>query len=206
MTKIDILIVDDHAVVRIGLAALFRTESGLNVVGQANNGEEAIKMADALHPNVVIMDLMMPGLSGVEATQAILKAHPETKVIVLTTFGTSDGIAHAIEAGASGAFMKTADDADLIAGVRAVAAGQKVISDEIRQLLAEDPPVPELTVRQLEILDYVTRGFTNQDIARNLGIRESSIKEHLMGIFEKIGASNRAEAVAIALRKHLLKI
>lgn len=206
MTKIDILIVDDHAVVRIGLAALFRTESGLNVVGQAKNGEEAIKMADALRPNVVIMDLMMPGLSGVEATQAILKAHPETKVIVLTTFGTSDGIAHAIEAGASGAFMKTADDADLIAGVRAVAAGQKVISDEIRQLLAEDPPVPELTVRQLEILDYVTRGFTNQDIARNLGIRESSIKEHLMGIFEKIGASNRAEAVAIALRKHLLKI
>lgn len=206
MTKIDILIVDDHAVVRIGLAALFRTESGLNVVGQAKNGEEAIKMVDALRPNVVIMDLMMPGLSGVEATQAILKAHPETKVIVLTTFGTSDGIAHAIEAGASGAFMKTADDADLIAGVRAVAAGQKVISDEIRQLLAEDPPVPELTVRQLEILDYVTRGFTNQDIARNLGIRESSIKEHLMGIFEKIGASNRAEAVAIALRKHLLKI
>lgn len=206
MTKIDILIVDDHAVVRIGLAALFRTESGLNVVGQAKNGEEAIKMADALRPNVVIMDLMMPGLSGVEATQAILKAHPETKVIVLTTFGTSDGIAHAIEAGASGAFMKTADDADLIAGVRAVAAGQKVISDEIRQLLAEDPPVPELTVRQLEILNYVTRGFTNQDIARNLGIRESSIKEHLMGIFEKIGASNRAEAVAIALRKHLLKI
>lgn len=206
MTKIDILIVDDHAVVRIGLAALFRTESGLNVVGQAKNGEEAIKMADALRPNVVIMDLMMPGLSGVEATQAILKAHPETKVIVLTTFGTSDGIAHAIEAGASGAFMKTADDADLIAGVRAVAAGQKVISDEIRQLLAENPPVPELTVRQLEILDYVTRGFTNQDIARNLGIRESSIKEHLMGIFEKIGASNRAEAVAIALRKHLLKI
>lgn len=206
MTKIDILIVDDHAVVRIGLAALFRTESGLNVVGQAKNGEEAIKMADALHPNVVIMDLMMPGLSGVEATQAILKAHPETKVIVLTTFGTSDGIAHAIESGASGAFMKTADDADLIAGVRAVAAGQKVISDEIHQLLAEDPPVPELTARQLEILDYVTRGFTNQDIARNLGIRESSIKEHLMGIFEKIGASNRAEAVAIALRKHLLKI
>lgn len=206
MTMIDILIVDDHAVVRIGLAALFRTESGLNVVGQAKNGEEAIKMADALRPNVVIMDLMMPGLSGVEATQAILKAHPETKVIVLTTFGTSDGIAHAIESGASGAFMKTADDADLIAGVRAVAAGQKVISDEIRQLLAEDPPVPELTVRQLEILDYVTRGFTNQDIARNLGIRESSIKEHLMGIFEKIGASNRAEAVAIALRKHLLKI
>lgn len=206
MTKIDILIVDDHAVVRIGLAALFRTESGLNVVGQAKNGEEAIKMVDALRPNVVIMDLMMPGLSGVEATQAILKAHPETKVIVLTTFGTSDGIAHAIESGASGAFMKTADDADLIAGVRAVAAGQKVISDEIRQLLAEDPPVPELTVRQLEILDYVTRGFTNQDIARNLGIRESSIKEHLMGIFEKIGASNRAEAVAIALRKHLLKI
>lgn len=206
MTKIDILIVDDHAVVRIGLAALFRTESGLNVVGQAKNGEEAIKMADALRPDVVIMDLMMPGLSGVEATQSILKAHPETKVIVLTTFGTSDGIAHAIESGASGAFMKTADDADLIAGVRAVAAGQKVISDEIRQLLAEDPPVPELTVRQLEILDYVTRGFTNQDIARNLGIRESSIKEHLMGIFEKIGASNRAEAVAIALRKHLLKI
>ena len=206
MTKIDILIVDDHAVVRIGLAALFRTESGLNVVGQAKNGEEAVKMADALRPNVVIMDLMMPGLSGVEATQAILKAHPQTKVIVLTTFGTSDGIAHAIEAGASGAFMKTADDADLIAGVRAVAAGEKVISDEIRQLLTEDPPVPELTVRQLEILDYVTRGFTNQDIARNLGIRESSIKEHLMGIFEKIGASNRAEAVAIALRKHLLKI
>ena len=206
MNSIGILIVDDHAVVRIGLAALFKTERGLNVLGQAKNGEEAIQMAEALRPDLVMMDLMMPGIGGVEATHAILKAHPETKVIVLTTFGTSDGIAHAIAAGASGAFMKTADDADIIAGVRAVAAGEKVVSDEIRQLLEDDPPVQELTERQLEILDYVTRGFTNQEIARNLGIRESSIKEHLMGIFDKIGASNRAEAVGIALRKQILKI
>lgn len=203
---IRILIADDHAIVRIGLAALFKTERGFCVIGQAANGTEAIRLAGDLNPDVVIMDLMMPDLSGVEATQAILRARPETRVVVLTTFGTSDGIARALEAGACGAFLKTANDADLIAGVRAVAAGGAAVSAEVRQLLAEDPAVPELTSRQCEILDYVTRGFTNPDIAHTLGIRESSVKEHLMDIFGKIGAANRAEAVAIALRKQLLKI
>ncbi len=203
---IRILVADDHAVVRIGLAALFATEPGFAVVAQARSGREAVRLADEARPDVVVMDLMMPDMNGVEATQAILERRPETKVVILTTFGTSDGIARALDAGARGAFLKTADDAALIAGIRAVASGGRAVSAEVRELLASDPPVAELSARQREILGYVTRGFTNQDISRGLGIRESSVKEHLMGIFEKIGATNRAEAVAIALRKHLLKI
>ena len=204
--KIKILIADDHAIVRIGLSALLKTEPDLSVVGVAKDGEEAVAEALRLQPDVIVMDLMMPKKNGVEATAEIHEKLPETKIVILTTFAASDGIKHALDAGATGAVMKTAEDAELVSIIRTVAAGGTVISDEIQQLLTEDPPAEELTPRQLEILESVTRGFTNADIAKQLGLREQSVKEHVSAILVKIGAANRSEAVAITMRKHLLKI
>ena len=136
----------------------------------------------------------------------LLAALPETKVIVLTTFAASDAIARALELGAAGAVMKTAEDAELISIIRTVADGGRVVSEEIQKLLTDDPPAEKLTPRQIDILSSVTRGFTNADIAKQLGLQEQSVKEHISAIFAKIGAANCSEAVAITLRKQLLKI
>lgn len=204
--KISVLVADDHAVVRIGLSALLGTEPDIEVVGVAKDGEEAVSETLRLRPDVVIMDIMMPKKTGVEATTEILAAMPETRIIVLTTFSASDAIARALELGAAGAVMKTAEDAELVSMIRTVASGGRVISDEINKLLAEDPPAEKLTSRQMDILESVTRGLTNADIAKQLGLREQSVKEHISSIFAKIGASNRSEAVAITMRKLLLKI
>lgn len=205
-SKISVLVADDHAVVRIGLSALLGTEPDISVIGVAKDGEEAVSETLRLRPDVVIMDIMMPKKTGVEATTEILAAMPETRIIVLTTFSASDAIARALELGAAGAVMKTAEDAELVSMIRTVASGGRVISDEINKLLAEDPPAEKLTSRQMDILESVTRGLTNADIAKQLGLREQSVKEHISAIFAKIGASNRSEAVAITMRKCLLKI
>ena len=203
---IRVLIADDHTIVRIGLRTLLGAEKDIEVVGEAKNGEMAVKEALRLRPDVVIMDLMMPKMDGAEATAALHEKLPESKVIILTTFGSSDGIAHAIESGAAGALMKTADDAALISTIRSVAGGKTVISPDIKRLLAEDPPIPVLTTRQTEVLQSMMRGLTNRDIAKQLGIRQDGVNEHVAAILAKIGAANRTEAVAIALRKHLLKL
>lgn len=203
--KIRILIADDHKMVRDGLAALLGTKMDLEVIGAVGNGQEAVEKALALKPNVVIMDLMMPIMDGVEATREIRKAAPTVQILVLTTFGTSDGIAYAIEAGALGAMMKSADHEELAEAIRKVAGGEQAISEEVALQMKIDPPVPNLTPRQMEILDSMVRGLNNLDIAKQLGIRRDGVKEHVNAILTKIGASNRTEAVAIALRKHLLK-
>ena len=205
MDRTKILIADDHAVVRMGLAALLGAEKDFTVVGQSPNGAAAIADADRLEPDVIIMDLMMPKRDGVEATDEIHRAHPETKIIILTTFSTSDGIARALEVGAAGALMKTSEGPELVKAIRAVLAGRQVISEDIRKLFASDPPAQELTPRQLEILAAMSRGFSNREIASQFGIREDVVKQHTIAIFAKLGAANRAEAVAIAMRKHLLK-
>ena len=204
--KIKILIADDHLIVRTGLAALLSTEKDLEVVGQAKNGIEAVRETARLQPDVVIMDLMMPKMSGVEATAEITRTVPEARVVLLTTFGTSDGIAHALEAGAKGAILKNADNAELVKAIRTVARGGEFIAQEIRQQLAANPPVPEFTPRQREILASMVRGLTDRDIARQLGIRQDGVNDHVRAILQKIGAANRTEAVAIALRKHLLQL
>lgn len=206
VSNIRVLIADDHKMVRVGLAAILEQTKHLEVVGSADNGAEAVKMALTLRPDVVIMDLMMPVMDGVEATRRIRAAAPEVKVLVLTTFGTSDGIAHALDAGATGAIMKNADYEELTDAIRKVARGERAISDEITRQMETDPPVPELTPRQKDILDSMIRGLNNPDIAKEFGIRRDGVKQHINAILSKIGAANRTEAVAIALRKHLLKI
>ena len=204
--KIKVLLVDDHAVMRLGLAALLKTQKDLDVVGDVGDGESALAFVATHETDVVIMDLMMPGLDGVETTRRLRAEHPETHVLVLTTYGTSDDIAHALDAGASGALLKTADLPDLVSAFRGVASGNRILSAEIEQILATDPPIPGLSERQSDILASVTRGLSNEDIAKQLGISLQRVKEHVNAILTKLGAANRAEAVGIALRKHLLKI
>ncbi len=205
MKKTRILIADDHAIVRMGLAALFRAKGDLDVIGQARDGEQAVAEAVRLRPDVVVMDLMMPKLDGADATRRLHEAMPSIPVLILTSFTTSDGIARALAAGAAGAVLKSAENAELVAAIREVANGRRYLSPEIKTLMNTDPPIDDLTERQSEVLHSLTRGLTNRDIARQFGLSVRSVEEHVNHILEKIGAANRAEAVAIALRKHLVK-
>lgn len=206
MNKIRVLIADDHTIVRIGLKALLSYESDIEVVGEARNGDEAVRSARQLRPDVVIMDLIMPRKDGVEATREIRNHLPQTKVMILTTFGTSDGIAHALEAGATGAMIKTADDTRIVSAIRKLAQGTSCISPDVKHQMSANPPVPALSARQKEVLKSITQGLTNKEISSQLGIRQDSVEDIINTVFMKLGATNRAEAVAIALRKQLLKI
>ena len=206
MKKIKIMLVDDHAIVRMGLASILGTKKDLEVVGDAEDGAAAVRKAQKLHPDVVLMDIVMPEMDGAMATAEIRRLLPNTRVLILTSFGEADGIAHALNAGASGALMKNIDYSELVEAIRSVAAGKSVIAPEIRKMLRESPPVPELTERQREILLSMSRGLTDADIALQLQLTPNSVREHITTIFSKLGAANKTEAVAIALRKHLLKI
>ncbi len=206
MNKIRLFVIDDHAIMRMGLVALLNTRSELEVVGEAGNGPSGIKQSLKLRPDIIIMDLMMPNMDGVETTRLLIEKWPEAKVLILTTFGSADGIAHALKSGARGAVMKSAEFDDLLYAITEIVAGRTFVSPEIEQIISKDPPVPELSARQSDILHSVTRGLTNEDIAKQLNISLQMVKEHLRALFDKIGAANRTEAVAIALRKHLLKI
>ena len=205
MKKITVLIIDDHAILRMGLKSLLSTKKDIEVAGDAANGETGVAKAARLKPDVAIVDLMMPGMDGAETTKRILSVSPRTGVMILTTFGTADAISHAIKAGARGAVMKNVDFPELVEAIRTVAAGGQAISPEIERLLAESPPIPSLSPRQTEILESITRGLSNNDIAKQLGISVDMVKEHVNSLLVKIGAANRTEAATIALRKHLLK-
>ena len=204
--KTRILLVDDHALLRRGLADLISYEKDMTVIGEAGDGEAAFHSAMDLKPDLVVMDLMMPVVDGVEATRRIKEALPDTRILVLTTFGTSADVARAVEAGASGAIMKDASTDEQLSAIREVAAGDRVIAPEIKRYMDSNPTPPAFTQRQLQILEFVTQGLGNKEIANHLDISTDAVKQHLAAIFTKIGAANRSEAVSIALRKHLLKI
>lgn len=206
MNKIRILIIDDHAIMRMGLASLLSSEPGLEIVGEAEDGGSGIRLAAELKPDVIIMDLIMPGMDGVETTRRITSELDNMNILILTTFGTADGIAYALESGARGAILKNASLDELVSAVRAVAEGKTSVSPEIEQILSETPPVPKLSPRQSEVLESVAHGLSNEDISKQLGISVARVREHLSALFAKMGTANRAETVATALRKHLLKI
>ena len=206
MEKISVLIVDDHAMFRMGLKSLLGTCRDIKVVGDASDGKAAVAQVRKLKPAVVLMDLLMPEMDGVEATRQILAAAPGTNVLILTTFGTADGISHALDAGAKGALLKTAELAELRTAIQTVASGRTYVSDEIRRIMDSDPPLPPLSPRQREVLESIVDGLTNALIAEKLGISVEMVKEHIKALFAKLNVSTRADAVAVALRKHLLKI
>ena len=204
MKRIRILVADDHALLRRGLVNLLKYPKDFSIVGEACNGEEAVTLAARLEPDVVVMDLSMPVMDGVEATRRIRENRPGTRILILTTFGTSVDVARAVRAGASGALVKDSDDDELLAAIRTAADGGTAFSPEIQAQLQEPPP--ELTDRQREILESIVHGLASDAIAAKLGISSDAVNQHINAIRTKLGAANRAEAVAIALRKHLLKI
>ena len=204
--KLKVLLVDDHLVVRMGLSTLIGLEKDISVVGTAGNGKEALRLVRQHRPDVVIMDLMMPEMGGAEATARIMKELPSSRILLLTTFGDSDDLRSAMDAGAISAIVKDASHDELISAIRETAAGRQVISPEIRQAISGSESTPELNRRQIDILTYAAKGMITNAIAEKLGIGPDCVKAHLRTAFAKLGASSRSEAVAIALRKHLLKI
>lgn len=205
MKKTRVLLIDDHTIMRMGLISLLKTCKEIDVAGDASDGESGVRMALKLRPDVIVMDTLMPGMDGNEATRKILAKWPEAKVLVLTTLGTSDGFAQALGSGARGAVLKNANLPELRTAIAAVAEGGRYISGEIEQIMSDDPPLPHLSARQLEVLKLVARGFSNTEIAKIIGISAPVVNEHVMAVLAKIGAANRTEAVAIAIHKHLLK-
>jgi DNA-binding NarL/FixJ family response regulator len=202
-SKIKALIVDDHALIRRGLADLLRFEKDFSVVGEASNGQEAVARAEATGPDVVVMDMMMPVMGGVEATRQILAKVPAAKVLLLTSYGNSADIAAAVAAGAAGALTKDTPNDELPGILRRVVAGERVFSREIEASLKELPP--PLTDRQREMIELVSKGLTSADIAKLLGISADAVNQHLTLVCSKLGASNRSEAVAIAMSRHLIR-
>ena len=203
---IRILIADDHALLRRGLATLLGFNKDISVVGDAKNGEEAVKAAIKLKPDVVVMDLSMPVMDGVEATRQIREALPDTYVLILTSYSTSVDVSRAMEAGASGAFVKDSEDDRLVDAIRTVAAGGTAFSPELEAMVRSDPHPPELTERQRKILDDTSKGLSSEQIAARLGISAYAVNQHLDVIRRKLGAQNRTEAVAIAFRKQFFKV
>ena len=203
--KLKILIVDDHAIVRDVLAAILKFQKDMTVAGEADDGLSAIQKAQELHPDVVLMDLMMPNMNGADATAAIKQVLPETQILLLTSYGTSAELSRAFRNGATGAITKSLPKDELLAAIRNVAAGQRVASSEIEQTLKEESEAPTLTPRQLEILRSLARGLTNDDIAHEFGLSKAGVKFHLLTIFRKLNVANRTEAVSLALCKHLFQ-
>jgi NarL family two-component system response regulator LiaR len=204
--KIHILIADDHALMRVGIRSMLESQSAFDVTGECCDGESAVKMAQEIKPDVIIMDLMMPKMNGAEATKAILESNPEIKIIVLTSFGASVEMAKAIQAGAAGALLKESPSEELIKAIFAVMNGETAIHSEVSEYIGELECQPELTQRQLEILTAIAAGNTDKAIADEFKISIAGVRKHLLAITSKLGACSRTEAVSIALRKRLLKL
>ena len=204
--KTRILLADDHLVVRMGIASIISFEPDLEVVAEADTGEEAVALARVHKPDVVVMDLMMPKLSGADATVAILQENPAVRVLILTTFGTSDDMRRAFDAGAAGGLVKSSSQAEIIAAIRAVAAGRRVLSPEIEHSLGTAADPPPLSIRQLEVLNLAAKGFTNREIGDILGIGVNGVKAHLKLIYTRLGVASRTEATSIAINLRLISV
>lgn len=206
---IRVVVADDHPVVRAGIVGLIALDHGIEVVGEASDGAEAVAIASRTRPDIVLMDLRMPRLSGAEATARIIQAMPEVRVLVLTTYESDDDILGAIEAGASGYLLKAAPHEEILAGIRAVAEGDTVLAPAIAATLVtrmrQDAAArPQLSPRELEVLRLVAAGRSNPEIARELFIGEATVKTHLLHVFEKLGVSDRTRAVTLALELRIL--
>ncbi|MDX2968941.1 response regulator transcription factor [Kribbella solani] len=205
---IRLLIADDHPIVRDGLSGMFAAEPGFEVVGQAGDGAEAVRMAETLRPDVILMDLQMPGMNGLTAITELAERGITSRVLVLTTYDTDGYVVPAIEAGATGYLLKDAPRDDLLGAVQAAAEGKSVLAPSVANTLmnhVRTPPAPDiLSPRELEVLQAVAAGNTNREIAAHLFISEATVKTHLLNIYAKLTAPDRASAVAKAFKLGLL--
>jgi NarL family two-component system response regulator LiaR len=207
--QIKVIIVDDHVLVRSGLEVVLGMFDDIVLAGQAGDGEEAVRLCAELQPDVVLMDLVMPGMSGVEATRRILESCPGTKVVALTSFTEEDLIGQTLRAGAIGYLMKNVSADQLADSVRAAAAGRSTLAPEaadvlMRSVTAPRPQADALTAREQEVLKLMADGLTNADIADRLVIGVATVKTHVSSIIAKLGVSTRTEATALAIRRGLV--
>lgn len=192
-----VMLVDDHPLVRAGLATLIGTTDDLEIIGEAEGGEQAVAMAGKLEPDVVLMDLSMPGMDGVEATRRILQAQPQIHVVVLTSFADQERVAEALSAGAVGYMLKDCDAREVLAAIRSAALGHAPLDPRVaRALLPSTAPRASdtLSVRELEVLRLVAKGLANKQIGRSLGISERTVKVHVGHVFRRIGVTDRTSA------------
>lgn len=213
---IRVLIVDDHRMVRGGLRGFLSGEPGLDVVGEAKTGEEAIAAVPALRPDIVLMDLIMPGIGGIAAIGALRQAYPEIKIVALTSFADDEQVIPALEAGANGYLLKDIDPDELVAAIRAAYAGESPLDSEVQKRLIarfqrpastaprRKPAHDALTERELDVLRLLTEGKSNKEIANELFIGDRTVKSHLSAIFQKLDVADRTQAALYAVRNGLV--
>ena len=202
-----VLLVDDHPVVREGMRGMLATVADLEVIGEAGDGETAVRLAGEMLPDVVLMDLRMPGMDGAAATAEIARRHPSVRVLVVTTYDTDADILRAVEAGATGYILKDTPVVDLIDSIRSAARGETVLAPSVAAKLVRRmrAPAPEnLTHREIEVLACVARGLSNAEIGRELYIGEATVKTHLIRAFVKLAVDDRTAAVTEAIRRGVL--
>jgi DNA-binding NarL/FixJ family response regulator len=204
-----VLIADDHPVVRSGIRGMLASDPGFEVVGEAADGAEAVALALRERPDVVLMDLRMPGLDGASATAEIRATQPETQVLVLTTYDTDADIVRAIDAGAIGYLLKDVPHEEISGAVRAAARGEPVLAPTVAAKLmsrSRGPAPDALTAREIDVLQRAARGLTNSEIARELFVSATTVKAHLSHIYRKLGVGDRTAAVTIALERQIIRL
>ena len=209
-SPIKVLLVDDHMVVRSGLSTVLAVFDDMQLVGEAGDGEEALRLCERLQPDVVLMDLVMPKMDGVAATQTIKERWPQIQVIALTSFKEKEYVEGALKAGASGYLIKNVSAEELVNAIRRAAAGQPSLSPEAAQVLIQkvnEPPPPgqDMTDREKEILALMAEGLSNNEIAERLIVSQSTVKFHVSNVLSKLGVTSRTEAVALAVKYKLVK-
>jgi NarL family two-component system response regulator LiaR len=207
---IKVLLVDDHMVVRSGLSTVLAVYDDMQLVGEAGDGEEALRLCERLQPDVVLMDLLMPKMDGVAATRVIRERWPQMRVIALTSFKEKEYVEGALKAGASGYLLKNVSAEELVNAIRRAAAGQPSLSPEAAQVLIQkvnEPPPPgqDMTDREKEILALMVEGLSNNEIAERLIVSPSTVKFHVSNVLSKLGVTGRTEAVALAIKYKLVK-
>jgi NarL family two-component system response regulator LiaR len=208
---IRVVVVDDHPLAHVGLRYILHGFPGLELVGAAHDGDEALALCERLAPDVVLMDVVMPGMDGVEATRRVRARHPQAKVLVLTSFPEGEQVTRALRAGACGYLLKTASAFDLAQAVRAVHAGRSVLAPEAVEALARTAreadaaaPGEDLTAREREVLALVARGLSNAQLAVRLAVTRGTVKFHVANLLAKLGVASRAEAIALAYQRKLV--
>lgn len=204
--RIRVLSIDDHPLLREGLAAIIEGEDDMTLVGQAATGAEGIQRYREHRPDVTLMDLRLPDLSGIDAMMAIRAEAPEARIIILTTFEGDVEIQRALQAGARGYMLKSAPPAELVQAIRQVHAGKKRVPPEVAAQLAEHMGSESLTPREIQVLRQIAEGNRNRDIAAKLYISEETVKVHIKHIMDKLGASDRTQAIAIAVRRGIIEL
>ena len=206
-----IMLAEDHAMVREGTRQLLAQVPGFQVVGEAGRGDEAVELAGRLRPDVLVLDLRMPGLNGIEVARLLAAELPETRVLIVSAYNDEDYVVEALRAGATGYLLKTAPARELINAVRSVSAGALTLSAEVSQQLAAhmlraSGPTRSLSARELEVLRLIAQGLANKEIASRLGISQRTVEGHLNNIFDKLGVASRTEAVYQAVQQHLIDL